>query len=175
MRRRHQVSQVQPKTVSEHLGRDQVKAVRVVFRKQIPRLLLEVLYILLLDSLDELLEQVLLKLLVVLLVRVGEGLAILREATDVADLEFLAALLEPLLDVALHVVDLLLHRGVPVVLYRVVRAAFQVCGDHGPLIVELTVQNVKNELFFLAPLVLLDFGIQMVMPAFTALFSDATG
>ena len=86
-----------------------MQTIRVLLRQQISRFLLKVLNILLLDSLDELFEQILLEVLEVLLVRVCEGLAWLWEAADVAKLDFLAALFKSLLDVALHVVDLFLH------------------------------------------------------------------
>ena len=125
------------------------------------------------DSCDELLQQILLELLVVLFVGVWEALARFREAANVANFDILAALFEPLFNVAFHVKNLLLHGGVPVIFDRVVCATFKVRSDDGPLIIELAVEDVQNELLFLTPLVFLDLGIQMVVPSLTALLSNA--
>ena len=150
-----------------------VEAIGILLNQQVSRLLLEIVDILLLDSCDELLEQVLLELIVVLLVRVWEALARLWEAANVAYFDILAALLESLLNIAFHVKNLLLHGGVPVIFNRVVCAAFKVCSDDGPLIIELAVQDVQDELLFLTPLVFLDLWVQVVVPSLTALLSNA--
>lgn len=42
----------------------------------------------------------------------------------------------------LHVEDFLLHRGVPVIFDRVVRPAFQIFGNNGPLILFQAVLDV---------------------------------
>ena len=60
------------------------------------------------------------------------------------------------------------------VLNRVIGASLEIGSDHGPLIVELAVTNIQNELFFLTPLILLNLRVQVVMPALTALFTNAT-
>ena len=59
------------------------------------------------------------------------------------------------------------------VFYRVISATFEVLSDYGPLILVLVVLNVQNELLFERPIVLLDARVQMIVPAFTTLFSDA--
>ena len=109
-----------------------------------------------------------------LLIRVVESLTWLREATYVTNFYILTPLLEPLLNIALHIKNLLFHGRVPVIFNRVVGTTFQICGNDSPLIIELTVQNVQNELFFITPLVFLNLGVQMVMPALTALLSNTT-
>ena len=61
------------------------------------------------------------------------------------------------------------------ILNCVVCSTFQISSDNRPLIVELTVTYVQNELLFLAPLILLNLGVQVIMPALSALLTDATG
>ena len=139
MRGWHEVFKVNLEAISQHLCCDSVETIRVLLGHQISGLLLEVLHVLLLDDLDQLFEQILLEYIIVLLVRVGEGLAWLREAANIADFDFLTALFEPLLDVAFHIEDLLLHGRVPVIFDRVISATFKVGCDDGPFVIQLAV------------------------------------
>ena len=107
-----------------------------------------------------------------MLVCVREGLSVFLETTNVSNFYILTALLEPLLNVDFHVEDLLLHGRIPVILDSIISATFQVGSDDSPLVFEPTVQDVKDELLFVTPLILLDLGIQMVVPALTALLTD---
>lgn len=60
------------------------------------------------------------------------------------------------------------------IFYRVVSATFQVFGDIGPPIFELTVLKEKDPLLLIGPVDFLDLGIQMVVPPFPALLTLAT-
>ena len=60
------------------------------------------------------------------------------------------------------------------ILNRVVCTTFQISSDNCPLIVKLTVTYVQNELLLLAPLILLNLGVQMIMPTLSALLANAT-
>ena len=73
----------------------------------------------------------------------------------------------------LHVWELALHAGVPVVLDGVVGSAFQNFGDLGPLVIDNSVHEEQNPLFLFAPADLLDHGVQVVVPALTALLTNA--
>lgn len=68
---------------------------------------------------------------------------------------------------------LFLHRRVPVVLDGVVSPTFENLGDLSPLVSEFSVLEIENPLFIITPGNLLDFGIQVVMPSFSALLSDS--
>mgnify|MGYP006982805876 CR=1 FL=1 len=57
----------------------------------------------------------------------------------------------------------------------VVGPAFKVFSNDGPLILLLLVDDVQNELFLLAPFVLFDPRVQMVVPTFATLLADPTG
>ena len=109
-----------------------------------------------------------------LLIRGRETLAGFREIAKVLDLSFLTVPRKQLLNMDLHVENLLLHGGVPVVFDRVVRSPFQVLRDNSPLILLQSVLDVQNELLFHRPFVLFYPWIQMVVPSFTALLADAT-
>ena len=61
------------------------------------------------------------------------------------------------------------------VFYRVVRASFQVMRDLSPLVLAVPIQEVEDELLFLAPIGLFYPGIEMVMPALTTLLTDPAG
>ena len=61
------------------------------------------------------------------------------------------------------------------VLDGVVGATFQHFGDFSPFVVDDPVHEEKNPLFLLAPGNLLDHGVQVVVPALSALLSDAVG
>ena len=73
----------------------------------------------------------------------------------------------------IHVWELALHAGVPMVLNGVVRSPFKNFGDFSPLIVNDSVHEEQNPLFLLAPGDLLNHGVQVVVPALTALLADA--
>lgn len=68
----------------------------------------------------------------------------------------------------------LLHGGVPVIFDRVIGSALQGLGNDGPLVLQTVVLNKKSELFILAPVHLLDEGVQVVVPPLSALLSNAT-
>lgn len=68
--------------------------------------------------------------------------------------------------------QLLAHARVPVIFYCVVSASLQNLSDVGPLVAVLAVTNVEDPLFFFAPLVFLDHGVQMVVPAFATLLAN---
>lgn len=72
-------------------------------------LLLEVLAVLLVDSLDQFLKHVVEELIKVVLVRGREGVARLWEAAHILDLDFFTAFFEFFLNVLFHVEDFLFH------------------------------------------------------------------
>lgn len=59
------------------------------------------------------------------------------------------------------------------VLDRVVSAAFEDLGDLGPLVVDDSVHEEQDPLFFLAPVDLLDSWVQVVVPPLAALLAHA--
>lgn len=65
------------------------------------------------------------------------------------------------------------HGGVPVVLYCVVGPSGQELGDFGPLVAQHFVRLVDDFVLLFGPSALFDFGVQMVVPTFPALFSDS--
>ena len=105
----------------------------------------------------------------------GESDAYGMEAPYILDLQILTALLEPLLNLALHVENLLLHARIPVVLNSVVCAALQILGNDCPLVLMKPVLDVQDKLLFKAPVILLNARIQMIMPSLAALLANATG
>ena len=114
-----------------------------------------------------------LELIELALVGRRETLTLGSEASYELDLALLTALLEPALYLEAHVVDLLLHARVPVVFYRVVRAALQILRDYRPFVLTEPILDVEDELLLKAPVVLLDPRIQMVVPALATLLPDA--
>lgn len=60
------------------------------------------------------------------------------------------------------------------VFYGIVCAALQVLRNNGPLILVQTVLNVQNKLLLETPVVFLDAWVEMIVPALTALLTDAT-
>lgn len=72
----------------------------------------------------------------------------------------------------IHFREFLLHGRVPVVLYRVVSAAVEVLGHLGPAVAEALVGQEEEPLLEVLPVVLLDVGVEMVVPAFPALLAD---
>ena len=59
------------------------------------------------------------------------------------------------------------------VLDGVVGATLEHLGDLGPLVVDDAVHEEEDPLLLLAPVDLLDAWVEMVVPPFTALFSDS--
>jgi hypothetical protein len=57
------------------------------------------------------------------------------------------------------------------ILNRVVSATFQKFGDFCPAVAEGAVGEKEHPLFMLAPLLLLDVGVEMVVPSFPALLA----
>lgn len=55
----------------------------------------------------------------------------------------------------------------------VVSAAIEVFGDLGPAVSECFVGEEEKPFFVIAPVLLLDVGIQMVVPALAALLADS--
>lgn len=69
----------------------------------------------------------------------------------------------------------LFHGRVPVVFDAVVGPALEHLRDLGPLVAELSVLQIENPLFVFAPRNFLDFRVQVVVPALSALLADAAG
>ena len=141
-----------------------------------------------LDNNALLIQQLLLKLLhhfdIVLGIAFGYftlvyGLTVVVAFHRFTTLEFHAKLLNMLFELDFkHVLDFsnaLFHAGVPVVLDGVVCAALKDVCDVSPLVGVIAVQQVENPLFFECPDCLpLYHGIEVVVPALTALFADST-
>ena len=71
-----------------------------------------------------------------------------------------------------HICDFLLHRRVPVILNRVVGTTFKNLGNISPLVALAFVRNVEDQLLLETPSILLDLGVEVVVPALSALLSD---
>ena len=56
----------------------------------------------------------------------------------------------------------------------VIGSPIDVLGDDRPLVALHSVEDEEDPLFFLAPLVFLDCGVQVVVPSLTALLADTT-
>ena len=119
-----------------------------------------------------------------LLVGLGRaGLAVLAIATAasfcvVSFLEVLSVpqrcrTIEVGLESALHVWELALHAGVPVVLDGVVGAAFEDLGDLSPLVADDAVHQKEDPLFLFIPVNFLDSRVQVVVPALATLLAHA--
>jgi len=67
----------------------------------------------------------------------------------------------------------LFHGGVPVVLDGVIGAPIEIFGDFSPPIAESLMRKVKQPLFVVRPLFLLDGRVQVIMPSLSALLADA--
>ena len=61
---------------------------------------------------------------------------------------------------------------VPVILDRVVGSAFEELRDFGPLVSDFLSRFVDDPVFFDRPVGLVDFGIQVIVPALAALLPD---
>ena len=101
-----------------------------------------------------------------------ERLVRVERAAHVLGPGLLTFLLVPVLDFKRHVCDLLLHRRVPVVLDRVVGTPFENLCNVCPLVALALVGDVEDQLLLKAPGVLLDLGVEMVVPALSALLAD---
>ena len=112
--------------------------------------------VLLLYLLYQLSEQVHLELLKVQLVLFGVSDTGAWEAALVLDAKLSAAFLESVLDLLLHVEDLLFHARVPVILDCVIGSTLQILSNDGPLILVEPVLDVQNELLLERPVTLLD-------------------
>jgi len=77
------------------------------------------------------------------------------------------------LQTRLHAGQFALHRRVPVVLDRVVSPTVEVLGDVSPPILQLPVLQKQDPFFLVAPVDLLDSGVQVVVPSFAALLALA--
>lgn len=62
---------------------------------------------------------------------------------------------------------------IPVVFDRIVWSPQDLVRNFGPLIHRIPLKNEKDPKFLWTPITLLQQGIQLVVPAFTALFTDA--
>jgi hypothetical protein len=71
----------------------------------------------------------------------------------------------------LHPWQFALHRRVPVVLDRIVRSPVEVFRDISPPILKFPVLQKQDPFLFIAPIDLLNAGIEVVVPSFTALFA----
>jgi len=74
-----------------------------------------------------------------------------------------------------HLPQLPLHRAVPVVLDCVVGTPLEHLRNFCPLVVDLTVHQEQDPLFFFAPAALLDFRVEMVVPTLSTLFTNTLG
>ena len=74
-----------------------------------------------------------------------------------------------------RLVNLALEGGVPVVLDGVIGAPDEGLGDLGPLVAVLRVGDDELAVLLAAPLLALDVGVEVVVPALAALLADATG
>ena len=83
--------------------------------------------------------------------------------------------LEVVLEILVKLSLLVEQSGVPVVLDGVVGAAQQDVGDLGPPILNRLVKDEENPLLLDAPTLLLQQGIQLVVPSLAALLAGATG
>jgi len=63
------------------------------------------------------------------------------------------------------------HGGMPAIFDSVVRPALEVLGDLRPLVPQFGLFFDNDAIFFIGPVSFLYSGVQMVRPAFTALFS----
>ena len=141
---------------------------------------LEVLLILNLFLVNVVLERLLFNLHLDVLLLLGwqvligdfHGLTLLFEVAGV--LEW-GSSFEIGLESALHIWKFTLHARIPMVFDRIICSAFQNLRNLGPLIVNNSVHEEQNPLFFLAPADFLDHGVQVVVPALTALLSDTVG
>lgn len=70
--------------------------------------------------------------------------------------------------------SLFAHARVPVIFNGVVSPSFNIGSNICPRIFLFSVKHVEDPFFFLAPLILLDYWVQMIVPPFTALFADST-
>ena len=57
----------------------------------------------------------------------------------------------------------------------IICSSLQNLGNLGPFIVDNAVHKEQNPLFFLAPADFLDHGVQVIVPALTALLTDTVG
>ena len=73
----------------------------------------------------------------------------------------------------LHVWQLALHAGVPVILDRVVCASLEHLSDFCPLVVDDAVHQEQDPLFLLVPVDLLDARVEVVVPALAALLANS--
>lgn len=78
-----------------------------------------------------------------------------------------------LFDSFLHIDQLLFHRGVPMVFYCVISSAFKNFRNFRPFVATASVHEVEDPFLFLAPANLFNFGIQMIVPSFSALFANS--
>ena len=74
---------------------------------------------------------------------------------------------------SLHVGQLSLHWGVPVVFNGVVSATLEDFGNFCPLVIYDSVHKEKDPLLFLTPVNLLDKWVQMVVPSLSALLAHS--
>ena len=74
---------------------------------------------------------------------------------------------------SVHVWKLALHAGVPMILDCVIGATFENFSNLSPFIVDDSMHKEQYPFFLLAPGNFLDHRIQVVVPAFTALLSNA--
>lgn len=100
---------------------------------------------------------------------VGDGLA-----TNICYLPFNAVLTPAIVKLLCKLIDFFLHRGVPVVFNSVVRSTLKHHRDLSPLVALLAMSKEKNPLFLAAPYALFYSGVQVIMPALTALLANAT-
>lgn len=71
-----------------------------------------------------------------------------------------------------HLGEFLLHGGIPVILDRVVSASLEVLGDLCPAVTESLMSEEQQPLLLITPLLLLDVGIQMIVPTLSTLLAD---
>ena len=70
--------------------------------------------------------------------------------------------------------DLALHGRIPMILDSVVRSSRKLLRNLGPSIPQLTMTGEDYSIFVLRPRILVDVGIEMVVPPLATLLSDTT-
>ena len=79
-----------------------------------------------------------------------------------------------MLDFKCHVSDFLFHRGVPMILDRIIGTTFKNLCYISPFVALSLVRDEKNQFFLKAPGILLNLWVQMIVPSLSALFTDSS-
>jgi hypothetical protein len=106
------------------------------------------------------------------------ALSLLSIKTDGCWVSYAELFSDIFFDIALkcagHLRKLLLHAGVPVVLDGIVGTTLKHFGDLSPFVPVIAMHQVEDPFLLPAPSDLLYFRVEMIVPAFTALFPNPT-